>query len=147
MRQISTVLTNRVLWVSLLAWFCAQFSKILVILVTERKFKISRMVGSGGMPSSHASFAAALTMAIGFREGFGEPIFALAAAFALVVMYDAAGVRRATGRHAKILNGILRGLDDGRGIDQEQLKELVGHTPIEVLTGAMLGILVAALLA
>ena len=154
MRNLSSIFENRVLWVAILAWLIAQLSKIIVVWIVERKLNLRRIVGAGGMPSSHSAFAVALATGVGFRLGFGAPTFALAAAFAMVVMYDAAGVRRAAGRQAQVLNCILKDLqqliDEGtwpRGDHfQAHLLELVGHSPVEVLAGALVGLAVAVLL-
>jgi acid phosphatase family membrane protein YuiD len=148
MYEVGALFQNRVLGVSILSWFIAQILKVLVVFITERRLKFSRMVGSGGMPSSHSAFSASLAMGIGFHEGFQSPMFALAAVFAMVVMYDATGVRQAAGKQAKVLNRILEDmLDRGQWINQEQLKELIGHTPIEVIVGALLGVLIAVIAA
>lgn len=148
MYEISALFQNRVLGICLLSWCTAQAIKFALVFLTQRKVKLSRLFGSGGMPSSHAAFAASLVMGIGFHEGFQSPMFALAAVFAMVVMYDAMGVRQAAGKQAKVLNRILEDmLDNGKGINQGQLKELIGHTAIEVVVGALLGILIAVIFA
>lgn len=94
------------------------------------------------MPSSHSAFVTSLGTGVGFKEGFGSAVFALAAAFALIVMYDAAGVRRAAGRQAQVLNAIVEDLNR-RELHPQRLRELLGHTPFEVLIGALLGVIVA----
>src|SRR5690554_40081 len=106
----------------------------------------TRFVGSGGMPSSHSSFSMALTTTIGKMYNWDSPLFAVSLAFALIVMYDAAGVRRAAGKQAIILNKIIHDIHENKKLTEERLKELIGHTPIEVFMGALLGILVANLL-
>ena len=105
------------------------------------------MWGSGGMPSSHSSTTCALMMMIGFSEGFDSAVFALAFAFSAIVMYDAAGVRRSTGKNAAVLNRLIDRLYTDGSFDEEHLKELVGHTPVQVLAGALLGILIGTLMA
>lgn len=148
MYEVGALFENRVLGVSILSWFIAQLLKVLLVWIIERKLKFSRMVGSGGMPSSHSAFSTSLAMGIGFHEGFQSPMFALAAVFAMVVMYDATGVRQAAGKQARVINRILEDmLDRGQWINQEQLKELIGHTPIEVIVGALLGVLIAVIAA
>ena len=148
MRSIAEILTNHVLFVVLLGWFVAQALKIPIYRIVEHKWDFSRFHGSGGMPSSHSSMVTAGAVAIGAIEGFGTPIFALAVAFAMIVMYDAAGVRRETGTQAAVINQILKDvLINGKQISDEELKELVGHTPIQVSAGALLGILVGTLMA
>jgi len=142
------ILQNRVIQAAFVSWAIAQGLKVILTLIISRRFDGSRMFGSGGMPSSHSSMVCAMLMVIGFREGFSSSVFALAFCFACVVMYDAAGVRRSAGKNAAVLNHLLDGLA-GKGFefDEERLKELVGHTPIQVSAGALLGILVGTLLA
>ena len=128
------------------AWAIAQGLKVLLTLAISRKFDYTRVLGSGGMPSSHSSMACAMVTVIGFHEGFSSAVFALAFCFAGVTMYDAAGVRRSTGRNAAVINHIVEGLSGkGFNFDDEHLKELVGHTPIQVLAGALLRILIGVL--
>lgn len=144
MREIEMLFQNRVLGTALLGWFVAQVLKVIIILITTRKLDLSRMLGSGGMPSSHAAFVVSLAFGIGFTQGFDSAVFALSSVFALVVMYDAAGVRRAAGRQARLLNRIVVELvEERKKPDYERLKELLGHTPVEVLAGALLGAFVA----
>ena len=136
---------NRVLGTALLAWLIAQMTKVIITSVVKGKIDLSRMIGSGGMPSSHAAFVVSLASGVGFRVGFDSALFALAAVFAMVVMYDAAGVRRETGIQARLLNRIVMDLiEQGRFPQHKELKELLGHTPVEVLAGALVGAFVAA---
>ena len=136
--------SNHALWSSICSWAVAQFIKILIELKKTKKINAALIMGSGGMPSSHSSFVTAMTTAIGLKEGFNSSIFALSAVFSLVVMYDAAGVRRAAGYQAAAINMLVDRLE-GQGIKlDKKLKELLGHSPIEVAAGAVLGILVAA---
>jgi len=135
--------SNSVLLSSIYSWAIAQFIKILIELKKTKKINTALIVSSGGMPSSHSSFVTAMTTSIGFKEGFNSSIFALSAVFSLVVMYDAAGVRRAAGYQAAAINMMVDRLED-QGIKlDKKLKELLGHSPIEVAAGAVLGILVA----
>ena len=146
---ILEILSNRAIVAAVTAWAIAQGLKVLLTLLISRRFDRTRMWGSGGMPSSHSAMVCALTTTVGIREGCASSMFALACCFAGIVMYDAAGVRRSTGRNAAVINHLVEALA-GNGtytFDEERLKELVGHTPIQVLAGAMLGILVGALLA
>ena len=144
MASIGEILNNHVLFVVLLGWFVAQALKIPIHRIVEHEWDFSRFHGSGGMPSSHSSMVTAGAVAIGAVEGFGTPIFALAVAFAMIVMYDAAGVRRETGTQAAVINQILKDvLINGKQISDEELKELVGHTPLEVACGAVTGLIVA----
>ncbi len=141
-------LGNRVIIAAFAAWAIAQALKVILTLIVSKKFDASRIAGSGGMPSSHSAMVCAMVTAIGFNEGFSSSVFALAACFAAVVMYDAAGVRRSTGKNAAVLNHLLDGLaGNGFVFDEERLKELVGHTPVQVAAGALLGVLVGTLIA
>lgn len=147
MQVFLEIFGNRAIQAGAAAWAIAQGIKVILTLIVSRRFSAERMFGSGGMPSSHSALACALVTAIGYREGFSSSIFALAACFACVVMYDAAGVRRSTGKNAAVINHLLDGLSgSGFNFDEERLKELVGHTPLQVLAGALLGILVGTLL-
>lgn len=144
MSQIFTsIFKNRVLITTLTAWLFAQCIKVILGIIREKKFNFKWFVGTGGFPSSHASGAGALAMSCGLNFGFSSPIFALAFVFALVTMFDAQGVRRATGKQAEILNKIIDDIYRQRKIREERLKELIGHTPFEVIAGAIIGILVA----
>ena len=150
MEKLGLLFQNRVLWVALFSWVVAQITKVAVILIREKRLRVRRLIGSGGMPSSHSAFTAALTIGIGQHAGFDSPVFALAAVLALIVMYDATGVRRAAGHHAKIINQIRDILEDviekGKPLDERRLKELIGHTPVEVLVGAAMGVVLAFVL-
>ena len=148
MSVVLEIFSNRVVQAAALAWAIAQGLKVILTLIISRRFDASRMFGSGGMPSSHSAMTCAMLMVIGFREGFASSVFALAFCFSGVVMYDAAGVRRSTGKNAAVINRLLERLaSDGLVFDEEHLKELVGHTPIQVLAGALLGILIGTLMA
>ncbi len=140
------LILNRILWTSMLAWIIAQTLKVLLTIVFSKKLDIRRFVGSGGMPSSHSALVVSLAVSIGQVEGYQSSLFALALTFALVVMYDAAGVRRAAGKQATVLNEIVALLQAHRAVPQEKLKELIGHTPVEVIAGALLGVVVARLM-
>ncbi|WP_312641861.1 divergent PAP2 family protein [Hydrogenoanaerobacterium sp.] len=146
--------------VAFLAWISAQFLKTLFTLIATKKFVPERLVGAGGMPSSHSALVCSLTVAFARKLGFDSSVFALSLALAGIVMYDAMGVRRAAGEQAKVLNKIVFGFkswnwsgdednDDEKtaeivdDIPDKALKEFIGHTPLEVLGGALLGILIA----
>jgi len=146
MEQLKQLASNSVLWVSFLAWFIAQASKVILTVLTHKRLDLRRFVGSGGMPSSHTALVVSLATALGEINGYDSYIFALSLVFAFVVMYDAAGVRRAAGKQAAVLNEIVERLQEGKDVPQEKLKELIGHTPIEVIVGAILGFVVAKLL-
>lgn len=139
MNFFDEILGNSVLWTAIAAWFVAQLIKVILVLITTKKLDLRRMFGSGGMPSSHSAIVSALSVSVGMVRGFNSPEFAICAIVSFVVMYDASGVRRAAGRHAKILNKLM----DKTASADEKLKELLGHSPLEVFAGAVLGILLA----
>ncbi|MCI8496915.1 MAG: divergent PAP2 family protein [Clostridiales bacterium] len=176
MNVLYDVFGNHILKVSVLAWLAAQILKTLFHLIATKKFNKERLVGAGGMPSSHSALVCALTVSMARVEGVNSPLFALAFLFAAVVMYDAMGVRRAAGEQAKVLNRLLDEWEKARELenipddadeeeldvaekitllsllrskrnamkeDDVELKEYLGHTPMEVLAGALLGILIA----
>lgn len=136
------------LQISLLSLFIAQFIKTFTVY----PFDITRIIGSGGMPSSHASFVSTLSTSIGLIYGFSSNLFAIVAVFSLIIMYDAGGVRRAVGEQANVLNNMIKHLElkqlnknREKKIIIKDLKELVGHTPFEVWVGTALGIVMALL--
>jgi acid phosphatase family membrane protein YuiD len=124
------------------AWTIAQVTKVVYMSARQRRLNLRVLAEMGGMPSSHSAIVMGLTTGIGRIDGLGSPAFAIALIFSFVVMYDAAGVRRAAGRQAAILNRLVEDMVAMRGIREERLRELLGHTPVEVLVGAALGILV-----
>ena len=136
---------NKYLIVPIITWFCIQVFKVVWDLVTTKKFNFKRILGAGGMPSSHTAVVMSLSTLIGKEYGFNSPIFALSMVFAFVVMYDAAGVRRAAGKQATLLNRIVEtpGLSDLEV--QERLVEVLGHTPTQVIVGAIIGIIVGSI--
>ena len=144
MTYLSEFFSNSVLWTAAIAWAIAQGIKILLTLINEKRFDFTRITGTGGMPSSHSAFTVALAVSIGIGEGFNSAMFAVSAAFAIVVMYDATGIRRSAGQQAVILNRIVEkiGKEDITETGKK-LKELLGHTPIQVFAGAILGVAVA----
>ena len=133
---------NEIIVASFMAWLIAQVIKVVLVLLKERRWDLSRMFGSGGMPSSHSALVVAMATAVGRLAGFSSTAFAIAVALAVIVMYDAANVRRAAGQQAELLNRIAEDFYRDKHIDGEKLKELLGHTPIEVAAGAVLGALV-----
>lgn len=139
------VLYNKAIVVPALAWFLAQFLKVINVVIKEKKFDFTRIVGSGGMPSSHSAFMVSLATVIGKNNGWDSGEFAISVAVSLIVMYDAAGIRRAAGKQAKVLNKMIVYNNGGLHID-EKLKELLGHSPLEVVMGALLGITIGLLL-
>jgi hypothetical protein len=140
---LSELVANQILGASLVAWFTAQATKLIIHLARDRKIDFRYLVSAGGMPSAHSTLVAALATAVGIQEGWSSPIFAVAVAFAIVVMFDAQGVRRAASAQARILNQMLDEFFQGHPISEERLKELLGHTPFQVLVGAAIGVLVA----
>jgi len=136
---VKALLANKFLWGPITVAFITQVLKVLVSVVKYKKLDIKRLVDMGGLPSSHAASVSALSIMVGLSEGFDSIMFGVVAFFSIIVMYDAAGVRRAAGEQAKILNIILDELLRGHPVSDIRLKELLGHTPLEVLTGALLG--------
>jgi acid phosphatase family membrane protein YuiD len=136
---------NHICDIVVIALVSAQALKVVFSLFTERKLNFRRFLDTGSMPSSHTSSVVSLATAIGLQEGFSSVLFAISAVFAVVVMYDATGVRRAAGKQAAVLNKIVENFKTKEGLVliEENLKELLGHTPMEVLGGAVLGVVVA----
>ena len=142
MNELQKAITNKYIYIPLLVWFCIQTFKVIYDLVKTKKFNFKRIMGAGGMPSSHSAVVTSLATLIGKYEGVNTSIFAISLVFAMVVMYDAAGVRRAAGKQATLLNKIVEtpGLS---GVQvQERLVEVLGHTPLQVVVGAIIGIVV-----
>ncbi len=140
MNTLSQIFTNKCIYVPFLLWFCIQAFKVIWDLVKTKQFNFKRIMGAGGMPSSHSAVVTSLATVIGKSCGFGTEIFALSVIFAAVVMYDAAGVRRAAGKQARLLNKIVNtpGLTNVQV--KEKLTEVLGHSPKEVFVGAIIGI-------
>jgi acid phosphatase family membrane protein YuiD len=143
--QLAALGSNRVLWAAAVGWFAAQLIKMLRSLVATHRLDLSYMVSSGGMPSAHSALVTAMATAVGRVAGLGTPLFAVAAVFAGIVMYDAAGVRLAVSLQARILNQMVDDFFHERGLRSERLRELIGHTPREVLVGAGVGLVVGIL--
>lgn len=133
---------NTVFWSAFFAWLIAQGLKGLLALYKHKRWDFRRFVGAGGMPSSHSAFVSALATGVGLTDGWASTSFALALVFSLIVMYDAAGVRLAASKQATILNKMMQEFFDEREFHHERLKELIGHTPVEVIVGALLGIFI-----
>lgn len=129
----------------LLVWFCIQLFKFIYDLIKTRKFNFKRILGAGGMPSSHSAVVCALSSSVGKIYGFDSGIFAISIIMAFVVMYDAAGVRRAAGKQASILNKIIETPGLSTIQVQEKLVEVLGHTPVQVFVGAIIGFVVGAI--
>lgn len=142
MEILTQLLHNKFMWVPFFTWLAIQSFKVLWDLITTKKFNFKRIMGAGGMPSSHSAVVVCLAVLVGKSEGFNSPMFAIALIFSLVVMYDAAGIRRAAGKQATLLNKIIEtpGLT---GVQvSERLVEVLGHTPIQVIVGAIIGFIV-----
>ena len=137
--MIDIILRYKYIIVPFVTWFGIQLFKVLYKRVHEGGWDIERILGAGGMPSSHSAIAVSLATMIGKNVGWDTPIFALSVIFSLIVMYDAAGVRRAVGKQARILNDIL---NNQKLSNAEKLQEMTGHTPIQVAAGALIGIIV-----
>ena len=143
--DIMAFMQNKYIYVPFLLWFGIQTFKVIYDLVTTHKFNFKRILGAGGMPSSHSAVVVSLATLIGKNEGLNSPIFALSLVLAFVVMYDAAGVRRAAGKQAKLLNKLIETPGLTTGEVSEKLVEVLGHTPLQVIVGALIG-LVAGLI-
>jgi acid phosphatase family membrane protein YuiD len=136
---------NYIFWTSVAAWIIAQSIKVMLGFFMEKRFNFRWFVGPGGMPSSHAAGVSALATSIGVSYGFDSALFAITLLFTLIVLFDAQGVRRVAGRQASILNKMLDDIYWKKKLDEKKLRELIGHTPVEVIAGAALGILVSLL--
>ncbi|MBQ3864294.1 MAG: divergent PAP2 family protein [Clostridia bacterium] len=138
------ILWNPVLVPALFGWFVAQSLKIVFTLIFEKRLDFKQFFASGGMPSSHSAFVSALAVSCALQRGWESAEFGIAFVFAFVVMFDAAGVRRETGNQALLLNKILDGLEKNGYLDTStgKVRELLGHTPVEVLSGCLLGIVI-----
>ena len=137
---MNSILHNKVLLTTLSAWAIAQTIKVILGVIREKRFNFRWFIGTGGMPSSHAAGASALATSCGLDQGFDSVYFALASAFALVTMFDAQGVRRSAGQQASILNKIIDDIYWKGRIESVKLLELIGHSPLQVLIGALIGI-------
>ena len=143
---LTELLQNRTLICSVCAWFSAQAIKYLVTGLRTKKWSLRPFFAAGGMPSSHTSAVSALACMVGLSEGFSSPLFAGCVVFASIVMYDATGVRRETGKQGSAINRLLQVTPEiGPDMDETRLKERMGHNPLEVIGGCLLGILFAAL--
>lgn len=139
-------MTNQALVAGIVGATLAQLIKFVTVLLRDRRIDVRTLVTTGGMPSSHSALVTGLATSVGLTEGFTSTIFDVALVLAMVVMYDAAGVRRAAGKQARIINQIIFDLQHSLSFQESRLKELLGHTPLEVIGGALLGIVIALLL-
>ena len=142
------LVNNHILWGCITAWALAQLLKVVFHWIIHREWDIGRAFGLGGMPSSHAAVVTALASCIGCIYGFDTALFAIAFVLAVIVMTDAAGVRRAAGKQAVVINQLVQDIFEGKAdVAYEKLKELLGHSPVEVLIGSILGIVVGIIFA
>ena len=139
------IVTNRFIYVPVLTWFFIQAFKVIYELIETKKFNFKRILGSGGMPSSHTAVCVSLAVLVGKKYGFDSVLFAACIIFSFVVMYDAAGVRRAAGKQAVLLNKIVQTPGLSKLEVQEKLVEALGHSPFQVIVGAFIGIVVGAI--
>jgi acid phosphatase family membrane protein YuiD len=140
---MSAILENSILIAALVAWSLAQIIKVPLEFMHTHRWNWALLLRAGGMPSSHSALVAATTHSIGLHVGFNSPLFALSFALAIIVIYDATGIRRQAGKHAEIINAMIRDLVEGHPLREEQLREVLGHTPLEALAGMLLGLLIA----
>ncbi|MFM2313162.1 MAG: hypothetical protein RLZZ04_2438 [Cyanobacteriota bacterium] len=144
MQDVADILQNQILIVALIACITAQGLKLVIDLVRNHKLNVAYLLSPGGMPSAHSALVGALATSVGLTMGWSGAEFAIACLFAIIVMYDAAGVRQAAGKQAKILNQLIDELfQEKHNLNEERLKELLGHTPFQVLVGLSLGISIA----
>lgn len=144
MNIFDDIINNFVLMCSMLGWLIASCAKIIIGFIKEKRLDFRRIYGSGGMPSSHSATVSSLATAVAKTDGLRSTSFAIAFMFAFIVMYDATGVRRAAGEQARILNQLVHNLAENKPVYlKKNLKELIGHTPLEVVVGSLLGILIA----
>lgn len=145
MSILSEIIHNKCIYIPFLLWIFIQTFKVFTDLITNKKLNVKRIVGAGGMPSSHSAVVCSLATCVGKSCGFESEIFAIAIIMAFIVMYDAAGVRRAAGKQAQIINKLLESPEMTSIEVQEKLVEMLGHTPIQVFVGAFIGIVVGAI--
>jgi acid phosphatase family membrane protein YuiD len=146
---LTELIENKVLIFAGLSWIMAQIIKIIIALITEKRFRPDRIFGDGGMPSTHTATVVSLMLMCGFVEGWGSSVFALSAIFAIVVMHDATGVRRETGKQAVVILDMIKVMQEyfwerDAAAKAEKLKVLVGHTPLQVFMGAVVGVVTGA---
>lgn len=141
--NLVTLLQNKALIAGLTAWALAQIIKIPLDYLRTRRWNWALLLTTGGMPSSHSALMTATTLAVGLYDGFDSPVFALGVVLTMIVTYDAAGVRQQAGIHAQRINVIVAELLKGHPINERDLREVLGHTPLEVAGGILLGLVVA----
>ena len=147
MEILQQIINNKIMWVGILSWFMAQVFKTINNMILTGKFSIERLFGDGGMPSGHSATVSSVALAVGLYEGFSSPLFAVAFIVAIIVMHDAMNVRLQAGKQAALLNVLTDTFEKFTGTDlpnEEKLKELLGHTPLQVIAGCILGLIVAS---
>lgn len=139
------IVTNKVLIIPICSWAIAQLLKVIIILIQKKQLDLRYLVISGGMPSAHSAVVSALATSVALIQGLGSAAFGLSAIFALIVMYDAAGVRQSVGKQSMVLNRMIRELSQRRTITdlEHDLKEFIGHTSFQVIIGGLLGVGIA----
>lgn len=142
---LQQIATNPVLFIGLFSWALAQFLKVPIEYILHRRLNWGLWFSSGGMPSSHSALVTSVMMGTGLFDGFRSSTFAIAVAVAMIVIYDAAGVRREAGRHAEKINILINEFFSGQTISEKQLKEVIGHTPAQVVAGVTMGFVIAML--
>ncbi len=148
MQDFGDILDNSVLFIAVITCLIAQGSKLIIDLAKNRKLNVRVLVTTGGMPSAHSALVTSLATGVGQTAGWASPEFAIATIFAVIVMYDAAGVRQAAGKQARILNQMVDELfSKDHEFKEDRLKELLGHTPFQVIVGSILGITISCLAA
>ncbi len=148
MQDFGDILDNSVLYIAVITCLIAQASKLIIDLAKNRKLNVRVLVTTGGMPSAHSALVTSLATGVGQTSGWGSPEFAIATIFAVIVMYDAAGVRQAAGKQARILNQMIDELfSKDHEFNEDRLKELLGHTPFQVIVGSILGVTISWLAA
>ena len=143
------IIGNRIIQTGAVAWVLSQVIKTVIHLILNKKIVWERLVGDGGMPSSHSATVTSVAVATGFTAGWDSPVFAVAVFLAIIVMHDARGVRRETGKQAVVINNMLELFEKmgaGDMTPEQTLKEFVGHTPLQVFAGAILGLIVACVI-
>ena len=142
---VAQISRNRIFIATATSWVAAQALKVVIGVLRDHRFNFKWLISSGGMPSSHVAISTCLTVSIGLYYGFDSGLFAMALGFAVITMFDAQGVRWHSGKQAEALNRILEDIYSKKGIQEAPLKQLIGHTPVEVYAGGALGILMAIL--
>jgi len=141
--NIEGILQNHVFWTGMAGWFIAQALKVPIDTIREKRWNWALFFAAGGMPSSHSCLVTSTAMAVGLHTGFDTPVFAVAVALAMVVVYDATGIRRQAGMQAQKINILVEELLKGHPINEQHLREVLGHTPLEALGGVILGLALA----